>query len=187
MRMLTIIAFCLALPLPFAAAAQEGGQVKYICDGAFFTAMIPSGWEKEEEILAGRAEKQYGVDLYSPGDKPGAAISLLYFGPDHPRFKTFEKYIATLRDTKDRIRGEKPGKIRDTVVNNRYARTFDRRSYSMVPAYSPKPAKVEMLERFVVVPSKKGFYSLSFKAPKGEAGRFLPIFEKIIATFKPSR
>jgi hypothetical protein len=44
-----------------------------------------------------------------------------------------------------------------------------------------------MLERYVVVPAKKGFYSLKLKAPKGEAKRYLAVFEKILKSFKPAR
>lgn len=187
--MIKILSLLIALSPAVSAgqAAPEADMTKYICDGAYFTAMIPSDWEKEDEVAIGRAEKQYGVDLYAPGQPPAATISLIYFGPDHKRFKTAEKYIATQKETKDRIPGEASGKVSDTVVNNRYAKAFDKRSYEMVPAYSPKAQKVEMLERFVVIPAKAGFYSLSFKAPKGEAKRYLAVFEKILKTFKPAR
>ncbi len=188
--MIKIIALLSMFLSPAARAGQaapDAGAEKYVCDGAYFTAMVPSDWEKEDEITIGRQEKQYGVDLYAPGKPPAAVISLIYFGPDHARFKTAEKYIATQRETRDRIKGEKSGKVSSTVVNNRYAKTFDKLSYEMVPPYSPKAVKVEMLERFVVIPAKQGFYSLSFKAPKGEARRYLAAFEKILKTFKPAR
>lgn len=187
--MIKILALLMTLaPAAFAGdAAAQPGMVKYTADGSVFTAMVPSDWEKEEEIIAGRQEKQYGVDLYSPGKKPAAAVSLIYFGPDHPRFKTYEKYLATLRDTKDSVPGEVAGKVTDTVVNNRYAKTFDKKSYALYPPYAPAPEKIEMFERYVVVPAKKGFYSLTLKAPKGEAKRYLAEFEKILKSFKPAR
>ncbi len=179
--------FATLLPAVWAGETPPPAMEKFTCDGALFTAMVPSGWEKEEEIIAGRQEKQYGVELYAPGRKPGAAISLIYFGPDHPRFKTHEKYLATLRDTRDAAPGEALGKVADTVVNNRYAKYFDKKSFAFDPPYAPEPEKIEMFERYVIVPAKKGFYSLSLKAPKSEARRYLAVFENILKTFKPAR
>jgi hypothetical protein len=184
-KLLTLI--MTLVPAVWAGEAAAPAMEKFTCDGSLFTAMLPSDWEKEEEIIAGRQEKQYGVDLYAPGKKPGAAISLIYFGPDHPRFKTWEKYLATLRDTKDADPEEVLGKVTDTVVNNRYAKTFDKKAFAFDPPYAPEPEKIEMLERYVVVPAKKGFYSLKLKAPKGEAKRYLAVFEKILKSFKPAR
>ncbi|OGR50411.1 MAG: hypothetical protein A2049_03000 [Elusimicrobia bacterium GWA2_62_23] len=186
--MIKILALLVTLaPAVCAGEAAPPAMEKFVCDGNVFTAMVPSDWEKEEEIIAGRQEKQYGVDLYSPGEKPAGAVSLIYFGPDHPRFKTWEKYLATLRDTKDGIQGEVVGKLTDTVVNNRYAKTFDKKTFAFIPPYAPEPEKIEMLERYVIIPAKKGFYALSFKSPKGEAKRHLAVFEKILKSFKPAR
>jgi len=187
--MIKILALLIALS-PAAVSAQAGkdGMEKYICDGSFFTALVPSDWEKEDDVTAGRQEKQYGVDMFAPGGPPApAAISLLYFGPDHAQFKTFEKYIATQMSTVHRVKGEVSGKVKDTVVNNRYAKTFDKKSYDMVPPYSPKAVKVEMFERFVIIPAKTGFYVLNFKSAKGDAKKYLAVFEKIAKTFKPAR
>ncbi|MCM2267110.1 MAG: hypothetical protein NDI60_04970 [Elusimicrobiales bacterium] len=185
--MIKIIALILALTPAVPLGAAEAGMEKYACDGNVFTALIPSAWEKEEEIIVGRQEKQYGVDLYSPGQPPGAAISLIYFGPDHPRFKTMDAYIATLMKTEHKNDGEILGKLEDTLVAGRKSKILDMITYAMLPAYSPKPKKAEMFERYVIVPAKKGFYSLTLKAPKGEAKGHLAMFGKILDSFKPAR
>lgn len=185
--MIKTLALLIALsPGARAVPPESPAMEQFICDGNFFKALVPAEWEKSEEILIGRQEKQYGVDLSAPGGPPSpASISLLYYAQDHARFKTWEKYISTQRATKNRIKGEASGQMKDTVVNNRHAKTFDKRSYDMVPPYSPKAVKVEMFERFLVVPAKKGFYVLSFKSAKPDAKRYLGTFESVLRSFKP--
>lgn len=185
--MIKLFALLIALCSPAGAAPQDGPAMEqFICDGNFFKALVPADWEKSEEIMIGRQEKQYGVDLSAPGGPPSpASISLLYYAPDHARFKTWEKFISTQRSTKNRVKGEASGQVKDTVVNNRHAKTFDKRSFDMVPPYSPKAVKVEMFERFLVLPAKKGFYVLSFKSAKPDAKRYLGVFESVLRSFKP--
>lgn len=185
---MNILSLLLVLVPSAPAAPPAAAALEYVCDGGHFTAMIPSGWQKEDDVLVGRREKQYGVDLYAPdrGQDPASTISLIYFGPDHARFKTPEKYIKMQLETRDRVPGETAGKVKDTVVSHRYSRTLDKRSYDLVPPYSVEQRKVEMFERLVVMPAKGGFYVLSFKAPKNKAARLLPVFEKILKTFKPA-
>ncbi|HAH32513.1 MAG TPA: hypothetical protein DCL44_09405 [Elusimicrobia bacterium] len=182
------ILFTLAL-LMFPAtlnAQSKNSQTfeKFICDGNFFAAMIPSGWDKQEEILLGRQEKQYGVDLTYTNPKTRniafPSISLIYFGPDHLRFKTPAEYIGASLQTRKKIKDETATAPRHSTFNGRKAQVFEKITYSSIPKMAL------MFEKHVVMPAKKGFFVLSFQAPNDAAKDYLKIFDKVIASFKPN-
>lgn len=91
-----IMLACISAGVLNAGSPKERTFEKFTCDSNFFTAMIPSDWEKAEEIILGWQEKRYGVDITAPETAEGAFIniSLIYFGPDHVLFKTYENYIV---------------------------------------------------------------------------------------------
>ena len=161
----------------------------YICDGNFFTARVPKGWPKHESITAGRQAKEYGVDLKGPQGKDGAylRISLTYYGPDHGRFKTMEKYIRLNTRPAMPIKGEKYGPVSNIMAANRKGKQFERRAFEFIPPYAVEPKKVPVFERQVVLPGKKGgFYALTYHAPMDLAKENLPVFEKVMLYFKPN-
>lgn len=186
--MTTIFSLLLLAAAPaFGGESAAPGLEQYVSDGNFFTASVPVSWEKSEEILLGRQEKEYGVDMSAPGGPPApAAISILYYAPDHAMFKTHEKFLNTQLKPPTRIKGEVTGKVKDVLVNHRRARTFDKRTFDFIPPYSPTPKKIEMFERCVVMPAKKGFYVLNFRTKKGDEKAYLPVFDKVLQSFKPN-
>ena len=161
---------------------------KFTSDGAFFTATIPSDWNKAEEIILGRQEKRYGVDITAPKMAEGAFtnISLLYFGPDHMMFKTYEKYISKNLEMPRKKKGEQTTGPRELLFNGRKALSFEIQRYEAIPPGAPKPAKVLIYQKQIVIPAKKGFYVVILESPKSAAKAYLGIFDKIGASFKPN-
>ena len=161
---------------------------KFTCDGNFFTAMIPSDWEKAEEIILGRAEKRYGVDLTAPETAEGAFtnISLIYFGPDHLVFETYEKYIAKNLEMPRKKKGEKTTGPRELIFNGRKAITFEIERYEAIPPFAAAPAWVLIYQKQIVIPAKEGFFVIILESPKTAAKTYLDIFDKIGASFKPN-
>lgn len=159
---------------------------KFICDNGFFTATIPSGWDKSEEIILGRQEKRYGVDLAAPDRAEGAAtfISLIYFGPDHSLFKTYKEYIAKNMELPRKKQGEKAAGPRDIVFNGRKAITFETERYMTIPPYAARPATVLIYQKQIVIPAKEGFYALILESPKSAADKYQKIFDAIGASFR---
>jgi len=189
---------CIAFTLVFLAAGflnaepskepKEQAFEKFTCDGNLFTAMIPSDWEKAEEIILGRQEKRYGVDLTAPQMAEGAFtnISLIYFGPDHLMFKTYEKYIAKNMEMPRKKKGEKTTGPREITFNGRKALTFEVQRYDSIPPGAAKPSYVLIYQKQIVIPAKKGFFVMILEAPKSAAKTYLTVFDKIGASFKPN-
>ena len=187
-----------ALPPCLQAQEKERGQTtlaefeEYTSDGAFFTALVPKAWARNESISQGRQNREYGVDLKGPKSKDGAylRISLIYYAHDHPRFKTIEEYLRlnSRPDPTLMIKGETYGAVTSVTVAHRPGRQFERRTFEYIPPYGVDPQKVPIYEYRVVVPGETGgLYALIYHAPEDLQKESLAIFKKILANFKPAR
>ena len=196
-RKLTIIVpalLAVSLALVQASRAQadktmQTDTANFTCDGNFFTAKVPEGWAKSESISLGRQAKEYGVDFKGPKDKDGAyaRISLTYYGPDHRRFKTMEKYINLNSRPLMAVKGEKYGPVANITAASRRGKRFERRTFDFIPPYAVKPLKVSVFEVQVVLPGKKGgFYALTYHAPMDIEKANMPVFDKVLLDFKPN-
>lgn len=166
---------------------------KYISDGNFFTAMIPQDWEKDEDIILGRAAKEYGVILIGPRGMEGTPvmITILYYGDGkdtHEWIKSAEDFIN--RNSKPYrgklLEGEDYGEVREIIFAGRRAKTFDRKTVVSIPPNAAVPKKILIFERFVVVPAAIGFYKLQYEAPSDLAEKYEGVFDKVINSFKPN-
>ncbi|MDD5210101.1 MAG: hypothetical protein PHV36_11990 [Elusimicrobiales bacterium] len=172
--------------------AMPAGFQEYTSDGAFFTAQVPVDWDKSESISEGRLNREFGVSLKGPKSKDGAylRITLLYYAPDHARFKTVEKYLRlnSRPDPLLTIKGETYSRVSAIVVAHRPAKQFERRTFDFIPPYGVDPKKVPVYEYRVVFPGKKeGIYVLIYHAPEDLKKENLAVFKKIMASFKPAR
>lgn len=183
-----IMLACISAGVLNAEPPKERTFEKFTCDSNFFTAMIPSDWEKAEEIILGRQEKRYGVDLTAPQRAEGAFIyiSLIYIGPDHLMFKTYEKYIAKNMEMPRKKKGEQTTGSRELIFNGKKAITFEIERYESIPPGSAAPASVLIYQKQIVIPAKEGFFVIILESPKTAAKTYLDIFDKIGASFKPN-
>lgn len=183
-----IMLACISAGVLNAEPPKERTFEKFTCDSNFFTAMIPSDWEKTEEIILGRQEKRYGVDLTAPQRAEGAFIyiSLIYIGPDHLMFKTYEKYIAKNLEMPRKKKGEQTMGPKEIVFNGKKAITFEIERYEPIPPGSAAPASVLIYQKKIVIPAKEGFFVIILESPKTAAKTYLDIFDKIGASFKPN-
>lgn len=195
-KLLVVIPSLLAVSLALLriSGAQETKKmhtdlVDFTCDGDYFTAKVPKTWPKNESISMGRQAREYGVDLKGPKGKAGAytRISLTYYGPDHKRFKTVEKYISLNSKPQMNIKGEKYGPVSNVMVASRNGKQFERRTFEYIPPYSVKPVEVPVFELQVVLPGKKGgFYALTYHAPMDLAKENMAVFDEVLLRFKPN-
>jgi hypothetical protein len=191
---LTAACLCAAAGTAGAAGipAAPDGMEPYTADGNFFTALVPSGWEKNENITQGRQSREFGVDLKGPQNKRGAflRISIIYYSPDHPRFKTHEKYLRlnSKPDPTLRIKGETYGPVKPLTVAGRRGTQFERKTFDFIPPYAVDPKKVPVYEYRAVIPGKKGgFYAIIYHAPEDLRAANAALFKKVLGGFKPLR
>ncbi len=180
------------LCVPAVQAEDKTGTVnnyeKYTSDGNFFAAMVPSGWEKDEDITLGRSAKEYGVILIGPRGSQGtpAMISVLYYGDGkipHDSLKSADVFIT--RNSRPHrlplLPDEEYSNIGEIALAGRKARTFTSKTY--VTAFQSK--KILISKKFVVLPATVGFYLLQYEAPPDLAKKHESVFDQVINSFNP--
>lgn len=192
---LLIFAILLGL-LPFVQSVHAGDKTEvvndfenFISDGNFFTAMIPQDWEKDEDIILGRAAKEYGVILIGPRGMEGTPvmITVLYYGDGkdtHGLIKSAEDFINLNSKPYRRqlLEGEEYGEVREITFASRKAKKFDRKTFVSISSSK----KILIFERFVVVPAAIGFYNIQYEAPSDLAKKYEGVFDKVINSFNPN-
>jgi hypothetical protein len=191
--MLNALFLIAALLFPAVAVAVEApAEVKIIspqefreftCYRNFFTVTIPADWEAHEDNAAADAEKAYGVELKGPVSKEGVAsrISVIYYGPDHLKFKGPEDFIKT--KIKLTI-GEEPPAVHPFQVAGYPATRIERHP---VLTLSVLVERVPMVEQFSVVPAKQGgFYVITYVVPERISYKSEDAISLVFATFRPN-
>jgi hypothetical protein len=164
---------------------------EYLSEGSYFKVILPSGWSKTEEGfgLSAEEKKVYGIDVLGPSSKDGivSKISVHYYAPGNLLHKTMGTFITIhARPVLGvNLDGREYGQVKDDRVAGRPAKVFERRVYEYIPPDAFKPKKIAVYERFVVMPSNKGFYVLRYSAPEDIAEKYQSVFEKGISSFEP--
>jgi len=164
---------------------------EYLSEGGYFRVILPSGWGKTEERfgLSSEEKKVYGIDVFGPRSKYGivSKISVHYYAPGNLLYKTMETFITIHAQPVLGVNldGREYGQVKDDRVAGRPAKVFERKVYEYIPPDSFKPKKIAVYERFVVMPSNKGFCVLRYTAPEDIAEKYQGVFQKVISSFEP--
>lgn len=215
MRYILCLLLCIAVLFsPLAAPAGEFGALRFVplTIGDDFSCEIPADWSIENTAfgLSQEEKKAYGVKLQGPwnGEIP-VKISVYYYANGNLLYKSVDHYLRLFSQPAlgVALEGSIYGPVVPATVSGRKALAFERLKNEYVPIRNglgplDKPAggdarvyeKPEMMarpvpirERFVVLPAESGFYTLRYSAPVENFKEFLPIFEKVTATFYAMR
>jgi len=176
--------------------------------GDFFSYAAPAGWGWTEGSTFGLSQEEKGVfggTLHGPGR--GAVpltIELHYYAKGNLLDESADRYIRGHADPSPGSKaGEDLGPNGKATVSGRNATVFETRRSRLVPmpaesggANTPpwiqvrpgiRAHKESIVERFVVIPASAGFYALRYRAPAAEFVTFLPVFERVTASFRALR
>ncbi len=196
-RTVVLIVFCLALPaLSVAGEAKKRPAKhlpkKYTTAGfpeARFTCRVPARWKKIRSGELDSQERVRGIVLMGPQERSGFAptISVYYYEPGNPEFEDIEEYVDTHYNPAIRaIMGQDVEKPKALELAGLPARSFHRTSYERVPQHSMDTRNLKKRETHIVLKYDKGFFALTYSAPPGGYDKWLPVFERVVETFKPT-
>lgn len=172
----------------------------------FFSCEVPADWYKDTTYfgLTQEEKKVYGFSLsgHYAGDI-STRISVYYYAEGNLLYKSMDRYISTFSQPVA-LEGSKYDQITTLTVSGREAKIFERTKNEYVPVNniikpSDKPAKndpriyekremmarpVPVRERFIVISAESGFYALRYTAQVDRYKEFLPVFERVAASFK---
>lgn len=189
-----------ASPVPPLNIAYE----KYISEDNFFAVSIPAGWDKEEKNFSraytNTGDKVRGVELSGPRNKDEArlTISVLYYEYGQ-FFKNHGRYISLKTGSFTRLAPEKNVSVRDMAVAGKEAKTFEIEIFELIPLpfrpppfkegivyeIAPPSKKITVIDRYIVIPAKRGFYVLNYRSPEDMAKEYESVFDRIVSSFEP--
>lgn len=192
-------------PATLKEKSPESKSFEMVTVRNFFSCEVPADWYKDTTYfgLSQDEKKVYGFSLTGPytGDIP-LRISVHYYAEGNLYHKSMDRYIRTFSQPVA-LEGSSYDQIKTLKVSGREARMFERTKNEYVPVSniirpSDNPAKndprvyerremkarpVPVRERFIVISAESGFYALRYTAPADKYQEYLPVFEKITASF----
>lgn len=153
----------------------------------FFSCKVPADWKLWRDEADDAADKTYGIVLKGPRTAGVAArITVFYYDPANRSFPSAGDYVkAQLGESPLGPDGLKRGPVEEIEVAGRKAQRFWRQSREFVPPDAVRAADVLLRQERVVVATSRGFFVLSLEVPETAFQRRLPVFEGVLATFRP--
>ena len=206
MKKAMLILLFLFMPFTGLYAGSDEKQLtksqEYVSEGNYFRCIIPEGWGKREYDfgLSQKEKKVYGIDMLGPGIADGlkARISVHYYAEGNILHKTADEFIKTHSKPVlgTPLPGSKYSKVTNTMVARRNAKKFERQTFEFIDhIYDPKtgiyytpidPKKIPVIEKFIVIPAREGFYILRYYAPSEISEANFKAFEQVVNSFKPN-
>ncbi len=159
---------------------QRERSATCISPNRYFSVIPPAGWEQSEKgILEERHNhlRFYAPDLVYPNHV------YIEIACDVRRHKTAKRFIHDQREAgRSRTEGD-PLDIQNVAVAGRTAQTFTKK-ISRSPAAGLSGEKIEGVEKSVVVPRREGFCVLTLSVPSDSFTKYVPVFDKVLASFR---
>ena len=164
---------------PAARVAPASPPKDLIMSDAFEYA-LPAGWSR-------RPDADGSAVLLGPADANdvSALITLRHYPPGDADFDSFDAFVAR-QSAPPVFKSARPTEKRpDITVAGRKAKAFARDGSEFVPPSSRDTKEVPMREELVAVPASKGFYLLTYYAPRSLHRKNRGAFESVLKSFKP--
>jgi hypothetical protein len=205
MQRIIVILAILALSCAASFAAEPLPPFeKYTCEGSYFRALVPSTWTRSDgNAPYADMTRVVGAKFEGPPNSEGVPASIaLYWYSGERSFTTPDAYIEARMGSMARVDAEQ-GRMRiDAQVAGRKEAGFRMKTFELVmlpyerlnpgkdddPRVYERPAlskKVIMDEQYIVLQASKGFFVLHYRSPEAMADAYRPLFDKVIASFKP--
>jgi hypothetical protein len=158
----------------------------YVMDKKYFSCKIPSDWGVERNKKSDGLNKIYKIILLKSDDSR-TSITLKYYHPLSKKdYKSFVDVQSKASDGSYETATEKYNKPENIEVNSRKAIEIDRELKDFESVESSSSGSYWLKEKIIVIPAKKGFYTLAFSSEKETFDKNIDIFDKIVASFKPA-
>ena len=167
-----------AAPDAAAPAAVIAGENMIDFDGAdgSYSCRAPAQWEALEQKSGAPDVMLFGTAAGPLRGKVTIAIDRYPDGVD--RIKTPQDFYASMK-----LLRENPSPLEEKTINGRtvYLVHYDE------PQHPPHGWKVLYMNRVdaALIPSATGFFAVEHSAPKDSYRQTLPIFDEVVASFKP--
>jgi len=167
-----------------------------------FSVLVPAHWTPRRSFPYQIDDTVNGVFLEGPisGDGAAVKIAILYYAGTG-RIKGANHYIRMVRANPTRLDGTFDTDLSDINVAQRKGKTFTFTRFELIAIpknpfetepelepglmvrRAPPSRQVTMVDRYIVVPAGKGFYSLRYEAPEDMYEGYSSVFDAVVKSF----
>lgn len=161
---------------------------KYVMDNNYFTCEIPASWQLQREEEKDAEYKIYEIQLIGPSaDKASTEIFVSYYAKDNEDFIDHKDFLN--RNSKNimgeaKSKRENYGPVKKIELNSSKAFELERERMVYLYPQSKSDESISIKEKLYVIPAKEGFYVLQYSASKFIYGDQLPVFDRVVRTFR---
>lgn len=186
---ITTILLIVLIALFSAQSASPDGFEKYVMEKNYFSCDIPSGWQLHREAEKDAEYKIYEIQLISP-DAGNTSIFVSYYAKDSEDFVNYTHFLErnsrnVAGETKNNHENYSP--VKPMKLNGKKAFELERERMVSLHPESKSDESVSIKEKLYVVTAKEGFYVLHYSASKSMYNKHLPVFERVVKSFKAGR
>jgi hypothetical protein len=180
----------------------EGASEPYTSKEELFSLMIPQGWSKMESDFPYQdpKAKTTGLRLSIPSDHDDieTEIAVIYYEYGG-FFNHYREYVEKKQNSFVRVDRDSKMDLSATTVNGKEGHAFQIRTFeaAVKPGWVPPPfeegvvyelyppvTRVNMMEKFIVVPAVQGFFVLHYKSPEEQADACQGVFERTVQSLR---
>jgi len=155
----------------------------YTMDKKYFSCKYPSNWTIEREKAKDEKNKIYKVIFKAP--KELTTIIIKYYSPESN--KKYKDFIENQSQTSERTLEsdtEKYEKPLEIDIKGRKATEINRKMKEFTSIETSESQPYWLKEKIIVVPAKKGFYSITYSAKEEDFNKNLPLFNELLKSLK---
>jgi len=161
---------------------------KITMDKNYFSCSIPKDWEFSKMVKRKNKRGVYGLQVVGPRANNAPTLARVTFYLNNNKyFNGYSDFVESnskdiFGDTKTKT--DTYGPVKKIKLNGRIVYRFK----SEIKEYTDPEGKsgrfIMLKEFFYVIPSEKGFHVLHFMSSEPSYSKYLPIFEKIVNSFR---
>ena len=161
---------------------------KVTMDNNYFSCSIPKDWNFSKTAKRKNKNGVYGLQVVGPrANNAPTLVRVTFYLNNNIYFNGYSDFIESnskdiFGDTKTKT--DTYGPVEKIKLNSRIVYRFE----SEIKEYTDPEGKsgrfIMLKEKFYVIPSEKGFHVLHFMSSEPSYSEYLPIFEKIVNSFR---
>jgi len=172
----------LIIMLFFSINSHSQAMKNYTMDKKYFSCKIPAKWSLERQKDSDIESNIYKIVVKEP--KKNTSITIKYYAlKSNKDIKTYIETQSKNSQGKLETPTEKYEAIKEIEFKSKKATEINRKLKEFQSIENDSNS-YWLKERILVIPAKKGFYSVIYSAKEEDFDKSLPIYEKVINSLK---
>lgn len=155
----------------------------FVMDDNYFRCLVPSDWKIERDVEKDKKSGIYKIVLINPLNSKNTITIKYYSLQSGQRVEDFIEKNSKTSEGELEGSDEKYEKVKNIVISSKTAFEINRK-YKEFESLDAPSASYWLKERIIVIPAKKGFYTLTYSCDEKNFAKYYRFFKSILVSFK---